>query len=422
MSEFVIKENMVVTNVERMLLALQDQSKQIITADDLETIKDYINNNDNTIFYFKNDLSELYSTLLASPDKVLIDTGVLNTKKQHLFISLLKDGTNEYRGYFIQTITEFFKSGRDFFNGSSNTYNSRLNDFQNKFKKILDENPERFLEFEVVQETPTVSDPYAAEAPKKDENYYKNIDMLTYTLEKLLHDNEWAQIEGLDRHIKVIGDQINTAIDKGLDDYFVINSKRDVIVNSGLMDKFGNPILIMYRLNRTYNHYRPECIIDKKQDFINYDFTKEQASKNITSITNIIAEELRNGISTDIDDYDISFDALKHILIDRRDRFPETANMLSEKDLSDKIKNALKEGVSKLQVDVNYAKPIYSTETKELSWLFPLRIFAGVGEEPEMVLVVRKQDDFYCLKTVLAYDKTLKDRIRSARLYQSEWK
>lgn len=421
-TEYVLAPNMTITNVERVIDEIIDQAGQIVSLSDFDTIKEYISKNENTIFYFDNSYIEKDMFSRNTAVKVLVDIGILNHKGTHLFLALLKEGENEYRGYFVQTIRAFFESGKRYFTGTESTYKKRYNDFQERFKSIAATRTDKVLSFtscNIIEEPEP--DPYKPIEPKPDESYYRNMDYLTPELKSLLNKNEWALDEGLDRHIKIIGDKIKVAIEKDLAEYYVINKIKDVVVNTGLMDKFGNYILIMYRYNKTHDGYRPNKIMYSKQDFLNNGFSKEQSSQGLSPIPNIIADELRSGISSDFGDYDISFDALKHIIIDRRERFPEGSEIFSEKDLADKIKKSLREGVDKLRIDPNYAKPIYSAKTSCISWVFPLKILAGAEERPEMVMLVRKEKEFYSLKTVLPYDEEMKDRIRSARLYQSEW-
>ena len=416
--EYNILPNMTISDTSQFITAMQNQSQQVITEEDLDKIKQYVSDNKDTVFYFGNDLVEKYSPEYA--DKAIIDTGILNQKSQHLFLSLLKEGSTEFRGYFVQTIHAFFKHGKSHFMGKESTFKQRYNSFSEKYRKIAEDKKDKILQFEtiILKEEP---DPYKKEEKPKDDNYYNKMNELTIPLKQLLNKNEWALDEGLDRHIKVIGDRIKIAIKENLTNYFVMNDLKDVIVNTGLMDKFGNYILIMYRMNHTYDNYRPYIIIDSKQDYIDNGFTKIQASIPLVPIPNIIAEEIRNGISSDFDDYDLSFNSLKHIIIDRIERFPSQCSILSERDIAEKIRTALKDGVEKLKMDGGYAKPIYSTDTHEICWVFPLKIFAKANQEPELVLVVRKDREFYSLKTVLPYDEEIKDRIRSAKLYQSEW-
>lgn len=421
-TEYKLSPNMTITNMERVMSELIEQAGQILSISDFDKIKSYIEDNEDTIFYFDNNYIEKDLLSRDSAVKILIDTGILNMKGQHLFFSLLKDGSNEYSGYFIQTIRAFFESGKRYYTGTESTYKKRYEAFQERFKSIAAFRQDKVLTFLPAIEKHEEKDPYKPEEkPKTDENYYKTMDYLTPELKSLLSVNEWALDEGLDRHIKIIGDKIRVAIEKGLTNYYVMNNLKDVIVNSGLIDKFGSCILILYRQNMTYGNYRPSKIIYSKQDYLTNNFTKEQSSQRLCPIPNIIAEELRSGISSDFKDYDISFDALKHIIIDRRERFPEGSEIFSERDLADKIRKSLREGVEKLKIDTNYAKPIYSTKNSCLSWAFPLKILAGANDRPEMVMLVRKENDFYSLKTVLAYDEEVKDRIKSARLYQSEW-
>jgi hypothetical protein len=42
-------------------------------------------------------------------------------------------------------------------------------------------------------------------------------------------------------------------------------------------------------------------------------------------------------------------------------------------------------------------------------------------EEPELVLVVRRNKEFYEIKTIIPYDDELKDRITALSLYNGLW-
>ena len=117
--EFDFKENMTLDDVDMFLKEIQEQSNQIITEDDLEKIQSYVLDNEDTVFFFGNDLQEKYSQEAA--DKLIIDTGILNQKNQHLFLSLIKDGANEFRGHYVLSVHAYFKNNKRYFKGKENT-------------------------------------------------------------------------------------------------------------------------------------------------------------------------------------------------------------------------------------------------------------------------------------------------------------
>ena len=71
--------------------------------------------------------------------------------------------------------------------------------------------------------------------------------------------------------------------------------------------------------------------------------------------------------------------------------------------------------------DHSYAKLTYSGKDGQVSWMLPLHIKYDFTKEPELVLVIRKVDDYYEVKTILPYDDALKDRITAMELYGKLW-
>ena len=56
-----------------------------------------------------------------------------------------------------------------------------------------------------------------------------------------------------------------------------------------------------------------------------------------------------------------------------------------------------------------------------MTWLLPMHVNADFTEEPELVMVICKMDEFYEVKTILPYDNDLKDRITALSLYSKLW-
>ena len=51
----------------------------------------------------------------------------------------------------------------------------------------------------------------------------------------------------------------------------------------------------------------------------------------------------------------------------------------------------------------------------------PFHINTDLLEEPELVLIIRKNHEFFEVKTILPYDDKMKDRITSLSLYSKLW-
>ena len=51
------------------------------------------------------------------------------------------------------------------------------------------------------------------------------------------------------------------------------------------MDLFGNDFLVLYRYYEKYKTYIAERVIESKQDYLNYGFTKEQSMMQIEPIS-----------------------------------------------------------------------------------------------------------------------------------------
>ncbi len=159
-------------------------------------------------------------------------------------------------------------------------------------------------------------------------------------------------------------------------------------------------------------------IIEGKNDRINECFTHEQAQQEIKPITFF---DSKNYFEATLEQFDINYKALNHIIDDRRERFPDEIKDIAEDSLAVKIQNALTLGLKMQQRDRTYIKPIYSARINDISWVIPLHIFKSMTEEPELVLVVYKADLFWEIKTVLPYNDEVKDRIINLALYQQMW-
>ena len=235
---------------------------------------------------------------------------------------------------------------------------------------------------------------------------------------RLLFPN-WKSMKGLDRYIKIIGARITQLVDAGRTEYFVANKTKSAIVNTGMMDLFGNDFLVLYRYYEKYKTYIAERVIESKQDYLNYGFTKEQSMMQIEPIS--FFDEKEEVFNPKKEDFDINQNCLIHIIQERRERFPESIRSQSDSKIAGQIMNALERGIKMQRRDRSFAKASYSGKSGTISWFMPLHIDAPLSEDPELVMVVRRSGDFYEIKTILSYDDELKDRITALSLYSKLW-
>ena len=103
------------------------------------------------------------------------------------------------------------------------------------------------------------------------------------------------------------------------------------------------------------------------------------------------------------------------------ERFPDDVQKESAEFLFKKIQEALERGLKMQMRDHSYAKLTYSGKDGEISWLLPLHIQRDFAKEPELVMAIRKQGEYYEVKTILPYDDMLKDKITAMELYGKLW-
>ena len=405
--EYKITDKIIISDVKYFIDQACDRTKQNV---EIDKIKEFIETEKGTIYYFGNDMA-----LREDPDSMyttrcFVDTGLLDTECKPLFLAFLKEG-NEFRGHFIMTVNYMFNTYcAKYFQGNTSKLRDKENQFYLVYNKNKSERENKFIEFE--KEEPAIKQDIVKEEPE--------ISPVTRRVSGMIDSNDFTSVKGLDSHIKVIGSKIKYVIDNKLTAYYIKNELNDVIVNIGLRDKFGNSILLMYRYNVRYSMFYPEEIITSKEKAIVCKFKKEQlATLDLAPISFIIIDGEAGYVSDKIEDYDISYESLVHIIYERRERFPEGSEMLTDRDIAMKIKTALVDGVERCKLDKSYAKPIFSSKRMEMEWALPLKIFSN--KEPELILIIRKCENFYEVKTVLPYDEAVKDRIRSSSMYQSDW-
>ena len=433
--EYLITQDMIISDDSRIIDSLKYMGFSEISLDE---IRKFILNEENTKFYIDKNLS-----LKNENDKdityVWLDTGCRKESGDTMFISLInKHGY--FEGNFVGTPWQLSKKMKERYPNNQKQIENNLERFKLKYEKRISKREKKYIYLaedgvvnenkkeKIVEHEGDISQQLQGlgfDISKDNENKEGNAISIPSVISPVSEEvygqllfNNWNSLEGLDRYIKVIGCRLVQLIEQNKSDYYILNKIKSAIVNTGLMNHFGVDLMIMYRFNVKYNTYDAYKIIYGKSDYIKNDFSREQTEQLIKPISFFDEEDV---FEASLNDFDINYHNLAHIIQERRDRFPEEIREISDHQMTQSIQNALERGIKMQHRDKSYVKATYSAKNGKISWLMPFHITADFTSEPELVLVIRKNGEFYEIKTILPYDNEMKDKITALSLYSSLW-
>lgn len=426
-SEISINNQILIDSVEHVLIGLNNQTA--FRDIDINDVVEFIRKEENTVF-FLNDKLEI--TRNMAPDSVYlwVDTGFISRYGHPLFISMIsRDGY--FSGHYVGDSKFLSEKAIEFYPRNRNVIHRNETVFNEKYKKLtanrktssLNEKYKDKIEPIATVNCRKTSDIARESRTVKHTNEYweKEPSELVKDLEGILMFNSWSSIRGLDRYIKILGCRLAQLIEQGKNEYFVLNQLQSAIINTGLLDRYGEDIYLMYKKHVGFGFYVPDKIVESKKDYISEGFAKDK-SDVVSSLKPIdFFDEGQRTFDADIGDIDLTSRALGHMIEERKDRFPENIRAMSDASIAVKIKSALELGLKLQKRDGSYAKPGYSGASKTISWMLPLHINRDLNDTPELVLVLRKVDQFYEVKTILPYDDELKDKLIDLSLYGRSW-
>lgn len=426
-SEISINNQILIDSVEHVLIGLNNQTA--FRDIDINDVVEFIRKEENTVF-FLNDKLEI--TRNMAPDSVYlwVDTGFISRYGHPLFISMIsRDGY--FSGHYVGDSKFLSEKAIEFYPRNRNAIHRNETVFNEKYKKLtanrkansLNEKYKDKIEPIATVNCRKTSDIARESRTVKHTNEYweKEPSELVKDLEGILMFNSWSSIRGLDRYIKILGCRLAQLIEQGKNEYFVLNQLQSAIINTGLLDRYGEDIYLMYKKHVGFGFYVPDKIVESKKDYISEGFAKDK-SDVVSSLKPIdFFDEGQRTFDADIGDIDLTSRALGHMIEERKDRFPENIRAMSDASIAVKIKSALELGLKLQKRDGSYAKPGYSGASKTISWMLPLHINRDLNDTPELVLVLRKVDQFYEVKTILPYDDELKDKLIDLSLYGRSW-
>ena len=445
MGEVNIDRNIVIDNLEEMLKILEKECG--FNDIDINDIVEFVQGEKSTKFYF-DDAMNGKDEKSRDIRYLWLDTGFEDSRGNPIFISLLNH-SGYYSGHFIGSSYYLSKRIYQYYPENERTVIDNEKAFKEKYKRKIEGRAvknliEKYKNKVAINANPTkakVNDRLgkffasddalgadyddAKTTTSNDERAFRSYwtsepSDLVKDIAGMLMINNWKSINGLDRYIKIVGARIAQLIEQKKSDYFLLNNIKSAVVNTGLLDKFGSDIYMIYRKHISYGIYVPHKFVDSKREYIYDGFIKDK-SENVSLLPITFFNDGEIPFRATIDDFDITPRALYHIIEERKHRFPENVREMSDAALATKINNALDLGLKMQLRDSSFAKPSYSTLTGTISWMIPLHINREFTEEPELVLVLRKAGEFYEIKTILPYDDETKDKMTDLSLYGRLW-
>lgn len=205
--------------------------------------------------------------------------------------------------------------------------------------------------------------------------------------------------------------------------YLKSSNGRNYIINSGLLDIFGNDIFISFKYMKSPKKGVQYSALDvvtglKMVKHLGCDFS-------LLDLYRLEAIRLWDKgfeiFDAKMEDFDfISMERLLHVTRERSYRYPGAVANLPVDRLFNYIKDSVKMAVKISQIDSEYVKPIfYPCDITKLEYFIPVHIFTSLSEEPELGVIVNKDSSgVWSVMTVLPYDVLLNNH-RMLTIYSS---
>lgn len=193
---------------------------------------------------------------------------------------------------------------------------------------------------------------------------------------------------------------IDSSEDRMKDYSYVFSTDRKyVIVNTGLLDIFCKDIYIECTIS-------DECLdivklVPSKASLIKDGFSKEDILQ-LPQPVRFYTDKGQLIFTGGIEDFDLEdISRFRHIVQERRNRFPQKYQDLSDDVLASKVITGIKRAVQISSRDYKYIIPMYDVQYDQLQFLVPLYLDNSVEDIPELALVIGESDGFYRLYTIL---------------------
>lgn len=386
-SEYLISDKLIVDDVEvvvqniKRLSNLEEYDISKINKD-LTTLK---------VFYVDNYMKK---TNEKGAKYALVATGEVNHKGEELVISLVRHGS-EFCGHVVNTLSKLA-----YWKVEQNP--AIKNRVMTNYKRI-----------NISGDKVKPNEKYTAVSTHNshDEGLIKKIN-------EIIVANPFETEHGLEKYVRCIAAKAYNYVKDNNTSYYIMNSLKSIVINTGLIDKFGEYIKVMYKFHVKDELYIMSEMMSGVQSYIDNRFTVKDANTDIKPIS---LNDNSIIFNPSIDEFDLSLESMQHCICDRVGRFPEGFRELPPSQLAARIRSELEIGLKICKADYRYAKQIYNAKTDENTVALPLHVETGFLDAPELIMCIKRMDGFWSIRTILCYDGELRDQLRRCQLYTELW-
>lgn len=384
-------------NLDNCLEALSRVSETSIESIDLQELGKRADDRNNIRYFTENLSREVYDERFAK--YLFVDTGYTFMKTYPVYFSFTKDKLGQWVGCFVGTEKYIIESA------SSNR------------RKINNANS---VNVNCLKSTGSQSQTEDGEPESKNTVSDNNDLELADTLKHRLKESESCNCEALERYISGLAVRVfNNYNTTESNEYCIVNADNTkVIVNSGIVDKYGQDIYIMFTKESTM--LTDAKLVKSKSDaYNNYAFSKVDLSRELDVVKFYSSYEdlFFNFCEEDID---VDMWGLDHITEERMCRFPEEAEKLSKEELCVLIRNAVYDAVRIAKRDAYYCVPVYFLKMDKICFAIPLYINRCKDNKPQLAVILSKEKGFVRVKTVLSISD-VQSNSKSFSLSGNKW-
>lgn len=193
--------------------------------------------------------------------------------------------------------------------------------------------------------------------------------------------------------------------------YIMSNDKKLVVINTGLLDRYGNFIYLIDHTPTIPDFYtKIVSIMYNKVDLLKYNFDIDIV-KNMVEPIKYVENSADLIFKAEYEDFDLDdMSHLYHIITERKSRLPDKYADSSEMTLCNKIKDAIRQAVMISKADYKYIVPKYDFSRQKIQFLIPLFLDNQLDKAPELTIVVGKQaSGIWSIFTILYSDDAYDD-------------
>lgn len=184
-----------------------------------------------------------------------------------------------------------------------------------------------------------------------------------------------------------------------------LNRKKNrLLLNSGLLDVYGNDVLLVFEVGDSGRLHSP-TIVSSKKSLIHQGFSSECLKETLTPV-NFFDKKSDLILMASIEEFDLEDEQrLFHILEERIYRFPEWARQQGVLFLYSQLKTSLEFALRMCRRDYKYASAMYNLRRNKIQFLLPYYLKADFLHPPELAMIVDRDKGYYFIKTIIPIEE-----------------